>query len=102
MEIEDGGLKYKFEGKYHIPRQGDYYLSSTGEVCRATHDHYTKERAIVTRVRPRHEFDGLIFEETDSARYIMVGEWFLLNGSPCGWKGPNQTYGRHIPLTLIT
>lgn len=87
----ENGKVYEFKGIYSNPKLGEYYLSSrsnlgSGDVKQALADHPRQEPplAIVARVRPRHTFGGIVFEETGEIRELNFGEWGLQQTTvPC-------------------
>ena len=79
---DDDGKEYVFNGEYHEPEDGEYFLAE-GRIGSVLKDRFPYMRAIVHPVPSpvvRHTFGGVVFEETGEVREAAVGEWHIDTG----------------------
>ena len=108
---EDGKV-YNFNGVYHAPKKGEYYLGRRhgNKVTLALGDHCSADSpsAIVELVRPEYTFGGVVFEETDEVRALNAGEWGLMQASEilpvfrtATCRNPGTAYQVLRPIRII-
>ncbi len=85
-------IKYQHEGRdytatgYRIPKQGEYYFSSWGEISQYLVGSIRTVRLVLEPVPVEHTFGKVVYAEGER-RLVEIGEYYLERGVESNWLG---------------